>query len=408
MPEFPVGQFLAMQEQELASRCKTHQAMSNNVSAIGHPCVRYLVYKRTRGDEGEPIAPDLQALFDEGILQEAVTIRKIQDLGFKYERGQESFGIPDLQIRGKMEGVVIQTAGGKIVGRWAAEIKKVNEYAWDKINHWKDLYDSIWHYRWLVQVQLAIYHVASKTGFDDTGVLFLKNTAKNLVKPIAIPMSNDILDETFRKAKQINEHLAAKTVPERCEYTLGICQGCEFRRICQPDEPFLAGQNIQDPEFIAKLQRREELEKGSKEFKKLDTEIKDILRGKPFAVAGPFRISGKERGNGWTTTIERVISDKDVETISTVIGKGPVEKMVAPLKSKPVKKPEADPDEQANVERMDFQLFLRKIRESTTLSELNGVRKEFQEAHAKEPFTGEDLDEIRRVFKEQYVKKGMK
>jgi hypothetical protein len=394
--EFPVDEFLSQQEHELAGRIKTYQAMSNNVSAIGHDCVRYLVYKRTRGDEASPISTELQALFDEGNAQEVSTASRIAELGYKYERGQESFGFKDLEIRGKLDGVVMKVSGGKIVGKWACEIKKVNGYMWEKINIWEDLLENWWQRKWVTQLQLAIFHVASKEGFDDTGVFFLKNTEKNLIKPLAMPMDEKIIDAAFEKARQVNLHMKAGTVPDRCDYTLGICKTCEFNAICCPDENFLAGENITDPEFIESLKRHEMLAQSSKEYARLHDFIKEVLRGKVYAVAGPFRISGKESGRGWKMEIERVFSDNDVEKINAAID------------ISQAKNPEENPNEHTNVGRMDFQLFLRNIRESTTLDELNGVRKEFQEAHAKEPFTGKDLDEIRRVFKEQYVKKGMK
>lgn len=386
--DFPVNEFLAQQEQELAGRIKTYQAMSNNVSAIGHPCLRYLVYKRTRGDEATPISPETQALFDEGISQEAVTIRKIIDLGYRYERGQESFGFKDLEIRGKMEGVAIKVSGGKVVGKWAAEIKKVNAYAWDKINVWEDLYDSMWHYRWLVQLQLAIYHVASKEGFDDTGVLFLKNTEKNLVKPIAVPMQAKIIDETFAKAKAVNQHIKDGTEPDRCDYTIGACKFCEFAAMCCPDEQFLAGENITDQEFIAKLRRREQLYEGSKEYDRIDKDVKEVLRGKVFAVAGPFRISGKKSGNGWKVEIERVLEDGAAEAIESAIS-GSRPQRPAPEQAQP---------------HPEFRTFIGKIRSAGTLKEICDARDEFQAAHKKSPFSADEIEKMRVEFKPAYMK----
>jgi CRISPR/Cas system-associated exonuclease Cas4 (RecB family) len=345
------------------------------------------VYKRTRGDDAAPISPELQALFDEGISQEATTIRKIQDLGYRYERGQESFGFKDLEIRGKMEGVVLKVAGGKVVGKWAAEIKKVAGYAWEKINVWEDLYGSIWHYRWLVQIQLAILHVASKEGFDDTGVLFLKNTEKNLVKPIAVPMKQDIIDETFEKARQINAHMKAGTEPERCAYTLGICKTCEFNAICCPDEPFMAGENIDDPAFIQKLRRHEIIKPTSLEYDRMDKEIKEALRGKAYAIAGPFRISGKESGRGWKCEIERIMRDEDMEKVADVF---------------PKPKPPAKATEEQS--HPDFAAFSDRIAMSKNLDQLNAVRADFQAVHAKTPFSDDEMNRLRAEFKPAYVR----
>lgn len=325
MPTFPVEQFMDNQYQFFAGKDKPHNAASNNVSAIGHGCTRYLVFKRTIGDQADPLSPEKKALFEEGKLQEDVAMTIIKRSGFRYERGQEPFGIPDLQIRGQMEGVVmrIDEATGKIVGKWAAEIKKVEEFTFEKINQWEQLLDSPWHYKWLVQLQMAIYHVASKEGWDDSGVLFLKHTSKALVKPIAVPYQIEIVDKAMAKAKIVNEHIAAKTVPERCEYTLGLCQFCEFKTVCQPEEAFLttAGEVITDETFIAKLERRETLHAESKEFDQVDKFIKGIIKGKPYILAGPFRITGKpNKAGSWMTTIERVMDNESAKEIAAIGG----------------------------------------------------------------------------------------
>lgn len=377
--EFPVDEFMAKQEHELASRIQTYQAMSNNVSAIGHPCTRYLVYKRTRGDEGTPISTDLQSLFDEGNSQEVTTTQRIQNLGYRYERGQESFGWPEYQIRGKIDGVAIKVVDGKVVGKWAAEIKKVMSYTWEKLNVWQDLFDSHWHYRWLVQLQLAIHHVATKPGFDDAGVIFLKNSDKNLIKPIAVPKQESIIREAFEKAKTINEHMMLKTEPDRIDYTLGICKGCEFSSICCPDEQFMAGENIQSKDFIEKLKTRERLYRGAKEYERLDKDIKEVLRGKQFAVAGPFRISGKESGRGWKVEIERIMTDDAMDAIES-----------AANQPKPIDK--------------RFAKFQSLIIEAKTKRALDEIKSFFQEEHALNPFEINQVQELRDVFKKQYTK----
>lgn len=312
MPEFPVSEFLQTQERKLAAESSPYTAQSNYVSALGHFCDRYLVYKRTRGKEAAPISPDLQSLFDEGKQQELVTIDIIRRMGYAYERGQEELGWKDLQIRGRMEGVVMKRDdSGRVVGQWAAEIKKVHEYVWEKLNVWTDLFNSAWHRRWIVQLQLAIFHVASREGWNDTGVFFLKHTGKMLVKPISMPLDMNIVDAAFEKAKRINAHIDADTLPDRIEFTTGNCRGCDFFNICQPEEVFQAGENITDQEFIAKLERREILNKEAAEYKRLDTEVKAILKGKAYSVAGPFLITGKSNTAGaWYTTIERKLSNE--------------------------------------------------------------------------------------------------
>lgn len=317
MPEFPVGEFKDQQTRKLAERSWVSNAKSNNASMVGHQCARFLVYKRTRGQEATPPSPELIALFEEGNTQEGEAIQIIRSLGYNYERSQEAFSIKDVEIGAKMDGVTYLRSGGKVVGKWASEIKSVNDYTFKALDHVSQLKNGHhWHYRWLVQIQLAIYHVMEREGFDDTGVLWLKDKTRRYLKPINIPLDRAVLDETFAKCHVINRHLKAGTLPERIPYTDGICIHCDFKHICNPEEIFLAGEKLDDPSFIEKLKQREKLAASSKEYTALDKEIKTVLRNKQYAVAGPFVITGKKFGaNGWKTEIERTMEDKDSETV---------------------------------------------------------------------------------------------
>lgn len=317
MPEFPAGEFKDQQTRKLAERSWVGNAKSNNASMVGHQCARFLVYKRTRGSEAVPPSPELIALFEEGNTQEGEAIQIIRSLGYNYERSQESFSITDVDIGGRMDGVTYLRSGGKVFGKWASEIKSVNDYTFNALDHVSQLKNGHhWHYRWLVQIELAIYHVMEREGFDDTGILWLKDKTRRLLKPINIPLDQEVLDGTFAKCHVINKHLKAGTLPERIPYTDGLCMQCDFKHICNPDEVFLAGEWLDDSKFIEKLKQREKLETASKEYTYLDKQIKTVLRNKQYAVAGPFVITGKKFGaNGWKTEIERTMDDKDSETV---------------------------------------------------------------------------------------------
>lgn len=317
MPVFPVDEFKDQQTRKLAERSWVGNAKSNNASMVGHQCARFLVYKRTRGSEAIPPSPELIALFEEGNTQEGEAIQIIRSLGYNYERSQESFSIKDVDIGGRMDGVTYFRSGGKVIGKWASEIKSVNDYTFKALEHVSQLKNGHhWHYKWLVQIELAIYHVMEREGFDDTGVLWLKDKTRRFLKPINIPFDREVLDETFAKCHVINKHLKAGTLPERIPYTDGLCMQCDFKHICNPDEVFLAGERLDDSKFIEKLKQREKLETASKEYAYLDKQIKTVLRDKQYAVAGPFVITGKKFGaNGWKTEIERTMEDKDSETV---------------------------------------------------------------------------------------------
>lgn len=331
MADFPVGQFLDEQEKELAEGGGTWKAMSNNVSALGHPCERYLVYKRLCGDEAIPFPPKVVALMREGTEQEPFAIRLIQKRGYVYARSQEAIEIPDLQIRGKMDGVTYpkDTRNGI---KWASEIKTVESMTYEKLNSVADLFESIWHKRWYVQLQLAIYHVSSKESFDDKGLLWIKSRSHQMIKPIQVPLDMKTIDETFEKCKRINQHLTAGTLPDYLPITEGMCTGCDMRLVCSPTEKYTAGANIEDANFEKKLRRREELQAAKSEYDKLDRTVKGVLKeaATEYAICGPFQITVKQNKTSKTINIDRVVQDEDAPPTP----KAPEPKEDAPLSGK--------------------------------------------------------------------------
>lgn len=379
MPEFPVQEFLTQQDQDLAAKIQTYQPQGNTASSIGHQCERYLVYKRTRGKEAAPHSTHLQALFDEGKVQELEAIRLIRERGWLYERGQEWMEWKDLQLRGKMEGVVLRSDNGRV--KWAAEIKKASDFAFDKINTWHDLVGgSTWHYRWLVQLQIAIYHVASREGYDDAGVLLLKNEGKSLIKPISVPMNMDILNGAFEKCKRINAHIKANTLPDRLEWTAGLCRGttgrtCDFYHMCNPEECLKAGQRFTSPEFISLLERRESLDAPRLEYARIDRDVKAKLRGVPNAVAGAFKIEGTGDDNKWSTKIVRVMSSQDAETI------------------KPLTEPDPEPAAPPLVDQ-----FLKDIEDAKTLQAMDAIKTRAKVSRDAGHLTGSTKDKVAQAF----------
>lgn len=320
MPSFPVDEFMAIQLNALTKKAKSSRSMSNNASALGHLCTRYIVYKRTVGDQALPPSPELQAIFDEGNAQEPRAIALIQSMGFNYERQQQLISFPEHEIRGYIDGVTVVNERGRNIVEWASEIKSVSAYYYPNLNHFSDLKNSNDNLfsKWYVQTQLAIYSISGDDP-DACGVLWLKNKDCSLIKPINIPLDMECIDRSFKKAKLINLHIKNNTLPERVDWCKGICKRCECRLICQPEEAFMAIDKLDDPVFIDKLKRREMLEQAGKEFKELDKEVKEALRNKPELLAPPFRITGRPHGaNGWRVLIDRFIDDEAAEAVRTV------------------------------------------------------------------------------------------
>jgi hypothetical protein len=64
---------------------------SNRASEMGHPCERYLVYLRTRGNERVLHDVGLQFVFDEGKVHEKAVLRDLEDAGIEVIEQQRPF-----------------------------------------------------------------------------------------------------------------------------------------------------------------------------------------------------------------------------------------------------------------------------------------------------------------------------
>ena len=108
--------------------------------------------------------------------------------------------------------------------------------------------------------------------------------------------------------------MKAGTLPDRISITEGMCSGCDMRLICQPEEKYKAGANIEDANFEAQLRRREELQAAKSEYDKIDRNVKSILKeaATEYAICGPFQITVKQNKSSKTINIDRVLHDENV------------------------------------------------------------------------------------------------
>ena len=179
MNPFPAEQFLYIQNNKLQSK-GNYNAESNYASRIGIPCLRQLVYARTRGKEAIPRDEISVANIEEGIDQEKAVIRWLDVLGYEFILSQEKFEMSESLIHGKIDGVIISREKGIEIGKWAAEIKSVQPEDWERLNTMQDIYNSekSWHHAWYAQLQLAIHQKLNLRGYGPFGVLLLKDKTR--------------------------------------------------------------------------------------------------------------------------------------------------------------------------------------------------------------------------------------
>lgn len=111
-------------------------------------------------------------------------------------------------------------------------------------------------------------------------------------------------EKTLKHVESAVDHLAQNTLPA-FHGDPTVCFKCwAFKRVCMP--PFAAGEGMQvfdDPEFVEKLKRHQELDPAASEYDRLDREIKDFLKKamKPEQIflIGDYLIKAEEKSRSY-------------------------------------------------------------------------------------------------------------
>jgi len=206
---------------------------SNWASEIGHPCKKFLVHARVDWRERQLMDIDGEYRVEEGNRAEWELKKDLGDIGFQLNETQRTFTIPELKVRGKVDGLLPLNREIRTHPKLIAvpcEIKTVNP------NYWlttKTIDDIKQHRAWWIRgypSQLNAYLYASDSPF---GYFILKTFGK---RPRVLPMllDYDRLDGDFRKIEDVNRHVEAGTYPEPIPYDPQVCGMCDFSHLCQP------------------------------------------------------------------------------------------------------------------------------------------------------------------------------
>ena len=211
---------------------KDHSAW-NWASELGHPCKKFLVHARLDWKERQLMDIDGEYRVEEGNQAEWQLKKDLGDIGFVINESQRTFTIPELKIKGRVDGFLPLNREFRNFPGLASvpcEIKTINPNYWAST---KTLEDIKTHRAWWIRgypSQLNAYLYASNSPF---GFFILKTFGK---RPRIIPMllDYDRLDGDFHKIEDVNRHVEAGTYPERIPYDPQICGMCDFAHICQP------------------------------------------------------------------------------------------------------------------------------------------------------------------------------
>ena len=289
--------------EETAKRIKQWPVKSNRASDLGHPCLRYHVYNRTRWNERALHDVGLQQVFDMGNAIERIVIRQLQDAGFEIVEQQRPFDWPEYNITGSIDGKILY-----IREAIPFDVKSCSPWVFKAINSIEDLKKSrhLYHRKYVTQLNLYML----MDGIDK-GLFFFKDKTSGGLKEIWMDLDYQLGEETLKRAEAINRHVANGTLPDQCSPECGCeMERCPFAHICLTDH---IGKEVEidTGELEQMLKTLYSLESAAKEHEEVNSEINRIVEGRDKILAGEYFVTGKwiNRKNGakyWKKSIVKV------------------------------------------------------------------------------------------------------
>jgi len=295
-------------------KIRLHPTHVNRASEIGHPCLRYLVFKRTRWAEATLHDVALQFVFDEGGIQERAVLRDMEEAGLTIIEQQRDYHWPQFQLSAHLDGKLLLTADGETLEAPPIEIKSMSPFVWMKVNSLEDLKTSKMTHLQKYPAQLNVYNLLSNS---HRGFMILKNKSTGQLKEIEVPLDYEYAESLLKKCETINTHVKNGTTPDPIPWSENTCGRCQFAHICLPEAKREAIDLTDDPELEVKLKRRAELDPLRKEYEEIDEEVKGLLKERPKVLCGDFLITGrfqdrKDNKKVWLTKIESLTPQKQV------------------------------------------------------------------------------------------------
>lgn len=267
------------------------QSQTNRASEIGHPCERYLVYRRTASNHQEPHSLGLQKIFSEGNTQERAVVEMLGHIGYDVLVAQQHYMDNKHLISGHIDGRLVDRETGHSV---LLEIKSCSPNRFRNIRTASTVeelekVDSSYSPKYIDQ--LHVYMIGE--GVEESLLLF-KDKSSGDVHLIRVNLEPERAKALLEKADRINAHVKAETLPDQINDP-DLCPKCPFRTHCGPAILHAPLMPTDDPELAEMIERHQELKPYASEYNKLDRAIKSTLKawdGLKFLV-GKYLIIGK-------------------------------------------------------------------------------------------------------------------
>lgn len=268
-----------------AASIRQQPVNANRASQLGHPCIRFLVFERTRWQEKVLHGPGLQAIYDLGNDIEERVIKDLKAAGIDIIEQQRAYAWPKFQITGHSDFKVILE--GKA---YPCEVKSMSPYIFSSINTVEDMKR---HRRYYVRAypgQLVLYLLLDE---KEQGFFLLKNKVTGAMKEIPVDLDYELAESLLKKAEQINRHVAEGSVPDPIEWDDDCCSECGYIHICLPDRSGKEIQVLDRPELEIMLARLEEIKPLVDEYNELDRDVKEAIKGQDNLLLGNWLVKGK-------------------------------------------------------------------------------------------------------------------
>ena len=278
-----------------AKKIRVSPVHTNRASSLGHPCLRNLVYERTRWQDKIPHSIELQYIFDEGNRIENSTIDDLADAGVRVVQQQKDLFWKAYNISGHIDGRIDDPPRQPPI-----EIKSINPFDFKKITTIADLYNSKKTWLKKIPAQINLYLLLEN---EEQGYLIFRDKLTAQIKPISVELDYAYAETLIKKAEDVNRHVREGTLPDRAEDEK-LHEYCQFYHICLP-EHLNPDRLIVDLELESKIDRWFELKEAisilKKEYDPIDDDIKEQLKGKDARI-GDWLITGS-----WVDLKERMV-----------------------------------------------------------------------------------------------------
>lgn len=303
--------FEATLKESFEKEIKIYPARSNWPSNAGHPCDRFLVWRRTRWQEQTTHDAGLQSVFDEGREHQQKVIDRLTKMGLEITETDRPFEYAGFS--GRIDGKIKSYNGERFEKPIPLEIKTCSPYVFDALTTEEDIARSRHHYIRGYQHQMTLYLLMDNA---EEGAYVFKNKLSGWLKLIPATLNWPLADALLQRFKTIDALVAERADPPPISYDEGVCGRCGFLSLCYPPRDYGEGaEMIADQGFLDMLTRHQELKPAKAEYDAIDDAISKRVKNHPLILAGDYVIEGKEivrkgftvqDSTQWRKTIRRV------------------------------------------------------------------------------------------------------